>query len=145
MRTNHVNPDMSADDIDIYIFYCARALKTLDRMGEIPIYGSALKFITRRNHPFHIGDGLTYSDRPNYQKILEKIMNDYGIKAEDITLVGDVFTMDLSLPHRLGMKCVLVENEFDDRFKTPLVFIEHANELGIAVVSNIEDCKPLSQ
>jgi predicted HAD superfamily phosphohydrolase YqeG len=114
-----------------------RCVKALDHIGEIPVYGDALKFITRRNHPFRIGDGLTYSDRPNYQTILEKIMHDYEVKAKDITVIGDVFTMDLSLPHRLGMRCVLVENEFQDGFKTPRVFVEYAKKNSITVVSDI--------
>lgn len=58
-------------------------------------------------------------------------------RAKDITVIGDVFTMDLSLPHRLGMNCVLGENEFQDGFKTPRVFIEHANENAVPVVSDI--------
>lgn len=114
-----------------------RCVKALDRIGEIPVYGSALKFITRRNHPFCIGDKLTYSDRPHYQNILEGIMHDYGTKARDITVIGDVFTMDLSLPHRLGMNCMLVENEFQDGFKTPQIFVEYAKKLTIPVVSDI--------
>ena len=50
---------------------------------------------------------------------------------------GDVFTMDLSLPHRLGMNCVLVENEFQDGFKTPQVFVEYAKKHTIPVASDI--------
>jgi FMN phosphatase YigB (HAD superfamily) len=114
-----------------------RCVKALDHIGEIPVYGSALKFITRRNHPFRMGDKITYSDRPHYQRILEGIMHNYGVNTSDITVVGDVFTMDLSLPHRLGMNCVLVENEFKDGFKTPRVFIEHAKKLKIPVISNL--------
>jgi FMN phosphatase YigB (HAD superfamily) len=114
-----------------------RCVKELDRVGEIPVYGNALKFITKRNHPFRIGDKITYSDRPHYQKILEEIMNDYGAKASDVTVIGDVFTMDLSLPYKLGMNCVLVENEFQDGFKTPPIFVEYAKKQGIPVVSDI--------
>ena len=47
-----------------------RCVEALDRVGEIPVYGSSLKFITRRNHMFQIGDKITYSDRPHYQEIL---------------------------------------------------------------------------
>ena len=65
-------------------------------------------------------------------------MHDYGAKAKDITVIGDVFTMDLSLPHRLGMNCVLVENEFQDGFKTPQVFVEHAKKNTVPVVTDIK-------
>jgi hypothetical protein len=66
-------------------------------------------------------------------------MHEYGAKAGDITVIGDVFTMDLSLPYRLGINCVLVENEFKDGFKTPQVFVEYAKKHNVLVISNIED------
>jgi phosphoglycolate phosphatase-like HAD superfamily hydrolase len=114
-----------------------RCVKALGRTGEIPVYGNALKFVTRRNYPFRIGGKLTYSDRPHYQNILEAVMYDYRAKPRDVTVIGDVFTMDLSLPIRLGMNCLLVENEFQDGFKTPQVFVEYAEKHAIPVVSNI--------
>ncbi len=64
-------------------------------------------------------------------------MHDYGANIRDITVISDVFTMDLSLPHRLGMKCVLIENEFQDGFKTPQIFVEYAKKHTIPVISDI--------
>ena len=66
-------------------------------------------------------------------------MPDYKIKPEDVFIVGDIFTLDLSLPYRLGMNCILIENDLEDGFKTPLVFIEHARRSDIPVISGLED------
>ena len=113
---------------------CAQALDY-----DIPVYGNAKKYMVEKEHPFSIDGRESYSERPNYEQILNKILPDYKIKPEEVFVVGDIFTLDLSLPYRLGMNCILIENDLEDGFKTPIVFIEHARRLDIPVISGLSD------
>lgn len=113
---------------------CSQALQFI-----IPVYGNAKKYVVKKEHPFSIDGRESYSERPNYEQILNKIMSDSKTKPEDVFVVGDIFTLDLSLPYRLGMNCILIKNDLEDGFKTPKVFIEHARKLHIPVVSSLED------
>lgn len=113
---------------------CAQALGY-----DIPVYGNAKKYRVEKEHPFSIDGRESYSERPNYEQILNKTMPDYKTKPEDVFVVGDIFTLDLSLPYRLGMNCILIKNDLEDGFETPKVFIEHARKSHIPVISSLED------
>ena len=119
-----------------------KAERFLEAIGfdeEISIYGSARKFITRPNHPFQISNKIMYSDRPHYHEILENVMSDFKVEPKEVTVIGDVYSMDLSLPHRVGMGCILVENDFEDGFKTPQVFTDYVKRVGIPVVTDLNE------
>lgn len=116
-------------------------VETLGFGDEVPVYGYARKFIVCENQPIKIGNRTTYADRPHYHDILREIMSKHNAKPRDVSVVGDGYTMDLSLPDVLGMRCYLrifVENDLKDGFKTPGVFVEHTKKLGIPAVQNLE-------
>ena len=131
---NEIQPIIVSNSATIKGERCAQALDY-----DIPVYGNAKKYVVEKEHLFSIDGRESYSERPDYEHILNRIMLEYNAKPEDVFVVGDIFTLDLSLPNRLGMNCIFIRNDLGDGFKTPKVFIEHARKLHIPVISSLED------
>ena len=91
------------------------------RISIRPFY-KVKKNVVKKEHPFSIDARESYSERPDYKRILNRTIPEYQAKPEDVFVVGDIFFY-LSLPHRLGMNCILIRNELEDGFRAPKVFI----------------------
>jgi FMN phosphatase YigB (HAD superfamily) len=118
----------------------SKGLRCVEKLGfDIPVYGSAKKYIIEKNHPFSINGRVTYSERPYYERRLNRIISDYRVKPSSVYVVGDVFTFDLSYPHRIGMNCIFVKNTLDDGFKTPENFSQYAKKSNVPVISSLVD------
>ena len=116
----------------------SKGLRCVEKLGfDIPVYGNAKKYIVEKNYPFSINGRVTYSERRYYERILSRIISDYIVKPSSVYVVGDVFTFDLSYPHRIGMNCTLVKNTLEDGFKTPENFSQHAKKSNVPVISSL--------
>jgi phosphoglycolate phosphatase-like HAD superfamily hydrolase len=102
-------------------------------------YGNAKKFHVVKGHSFKIGGRDCFSERPEYEKALKEVMKKYKVEPQEMTVVGDVFSLDLALPLRLGMRCIMKKNNLSDGFRTPSVFIEGARKLGVPVAKDLSE------
>lgn len=86
-----------------------RMLKEID--VEIPVYGDAKKYVIDLgwdcvDRSMDIGRYSVMLRRPYYYGVLQKV------RGEKTLVVGDGFSLDLSLPYQLGMRIVLKENNY---------------------------------
>jgi len=65
-------------------------------------------------------DGLSrpvYLRRSSYYDVLNKLRDQHGVGWEDLTVIGDIFELDLALPFALGARIGLVVNQFTPQYE----------------------------
>ncbi len=119
----------------VYVVTNGGTTKVKRMIGEIdvgiPVYGDARKFKVDMDweeipQKIEIAGLPVYLRRKEYYTILKKIE---GHKI----VVGDVFSMDLSLPYTIGVPIVLLRTEY-----TPLWAEEFVRENGTVIESLLE-------
>ncbi len=85
-----------------------------DKHTDIPICGGAKKYLIHPDWdavPESVerpGYGRPiFLRRKDYWEVLEKLMEERGIKSEEVLIVGDIYELDLSLPEQMGMDIIL--------------------------------------
>jgi len=108
------------------------------------VYGNAKKYIL--DNEFHeVNERLNLEglDRPvllrrkHYFSVLDELRKRHNCAWEDVTVVGDIFELDLSLPFSLGARVCLVQNPFSPEHE--IRFLE-AQERGF-VVHNLDQIR----
>ncbi len=121
-----------------------KAKKVCKLMGvDIDVFGNAKKHDVNSNHPIKVGGRDCFTDRPSYEKILREVMMKNSASPKDVLVTGDILSLDLVLPNRLGMNCVMKVNSLRDGFRTHPVFIEAAKSLGIPSVMKLDEIKKI--
>jgi FMN phosphatase YigB (HAD superfamily) len=105
------------------------------------VYGKAMKRAVEAKDGFEINGEISYACRPNYERILKEIMGEYEAEPEEVLVIGDIYTLDLSLPRQMGMRCILKANQFKDGFSTPRIFVDYAIKNGIYIVRELAEIK----
>lgn len=59
--------------------------------------------------------------RPHYAQVLSQLTEHHGIRLEDVTVVGDIFELDLALPLALGARVVLLANAHTPAYEKAFV------------------------
>lgn len=62
-----------------------------------------------------------YLRRLKYFEVLEDVCQTHNIKWEDVTVVGDIFELDLALPFALGARIGLVVNQFTPQYEMDFI------------------------
>ncbi|MFH1064005.1 MAG: HAD family hydrolase [Candidatus Woesearchaeota archaeon] len=85
-----------------------------DRHADIPICGGAKKYVIHPDWeevPESVdkpGYGRPiFIRRRNYWEVLKKLMQERGVKREEVLIVGDIYELNLSLPEQMGMSIIL--------------------------------------
>lgn len=88
------------------------------------VYGSAKKYMVDPDFTmvpeFLYVPGLSRPvllRRSNYYRILDQLRTQAGVAWEDVTVVGDIFELDLALPLTLGTRVGLVTNDFTPAYE----------------------------
>jgi hypothetical protein len=89
------------------------------------VVGSARKYVISSDNLESIQPTLSipnlerpiYVHRAHYNTILSKILSDYGASWESMTVLGDIFELDLSLPIAMGSTVGLMQNPFSPQYE----------------------------
>jgi len=126
--------------VDFCVVTNARTASVRDklyRMGmnpdSIPLHGHAQKF-ELGPEPAHVPEWVNliegksrvaYPRRTKYFEVLDKLRRERELEWSDITVVGDIFELDLLLPFMLGCRVILLVND-----NTPQYEIDFITECG---------------
>lgn len=115
----------------------------LDTMRE-RVIGGAKKYIVG-DGPEHVVEKMTipglsrviYLHRSAYYNILEKLREENGVGWEDMTVIGDIFELDLALPFMLGTNIGLVVNQFTPQYERDFITARPARATLINSLSEV--------
>lgn len=81
-------------------------LDTLDLNWQPRVVGGAKKYIAESGLESWL-PGLNRGillHRPHYRTVLEALMREHDVKENRVTVIGDIYELDLALPDHLGMR-----------------------------------------
>jgi hypothetical protein len=92
------------------------------------VIGGAKKYLVD-GRPDHVAESITlpglsrpmYLRRSAYFDVLERLREIHGIGWEAVTVIGDIFELDLALPFALGARVGLVLNEFTPKYEKDFI------------------------
>jgi|SRR3989344_1724545 len=118
-----------------------KVIKKVERLTEgkytIPVYGNAKKYCLEENL-----DGVLESTHPeefprpvflrrgSYYGVLKKLEQEKSFHPKNTIVIGDIYELDLALPHHLGYKVALLETEFTPEYEKR--FLKRADNSHIA-------------
>ncbi len=95
----------------------------IEKMCE-RVIGGAKKYVVDGEAESMMISGLyrpVYLRRPAYHDILERLRVMHGIEWKDITVIGDIFELDLALPFTRGARIGLVINQFTPSYELDFI------------------------
>jgi hypothetical protein len=84
-------------------------------------------------------DRVIYLRRKQYFEILNKLRKEYNAEWRDVTVIGDIFELDLALPWFLGAQVGLMVNKFTPEYEKKFF----KNEPTCHLLSSLNDIKLL--
>lgn len=101
---------------------------SLDWLAE-RVQGDAKKYVVHDDSVPGVGRSLELPglsrpvllQRPHYYRVLEEIRAKHGVTWDQVGVVGDIFELDLALPHELGCVIILVANKHTPKHERDFV------------------------
>ncbi|MFA4846548.1 MAG: HAD family hydrolase, partial [Patescibacteria group bacterium] len=110
------------------------------------VIGGAKKYMVG-DRPDYVAKSITlpglsrpvYLRRSAYFEVLERLREMHGVGWEAVTVIGDIFELDLALPFALGARVGMVVNQFTPKHE--LDFIA-ANPARAGVINSLDEVLP---
>ncbi len=92
------------------------------------VIGGAKKYVVD-DQPDHVAESLNLTGltrpvflrRSAYFQVLERLCQEHDLSWENVTVIGDIFELDLALPFSLGARVGLIVNQFTPDYERDFI------------------------